>query len=186
MHCRGWNCMFVVWLREKNFDCGCFVARSFLPCSVHYFWLFLNSCWLQAWLAMDKKQECKAASPLPYGLYYCWDDCRFDLSAHGSWKYVSGCWLLVVFHLLLDGADFILEFAQWSICSSLLVMLGVGVNFMEGLSSRSKECFSIEAAIAKDKAKVVLRTTVLHWVSLFLWRICTSKLCALFLIDTIF
>ena len=61
-HCRAWSFMFLFWLSETNFDCGCFVARAFLPCSVHYSWLFLDPSRLQAWLVLDKKQECKATS----------------------------------------------------------------------------------------------------------------------------
>ena len=161
-HCRAWSFMFLFWLSETNFDCGCFVAHAFLPCSVHYSWLFLDPSRLQAWLALDKKQECKATSLFPYGLYYCWDDCRFDLSTDGSWKYVSGCWLLVIFHLLLDGADFILEFAQWSICSSLLVMLGVGINFMEGLPPNAEN----EWWIIKHKFAIrTLKTRLAKWGS---------------------
>ena len=160
VHCRALSCMFLVWLKEANFDCGCITVRSFLPCSIYYAWLFLNPNWLQAWLALDKKQECKATSLFPNGLYYCWDDCRFDLSTDGSWKYVSGCWLLVIFHLLLDGADFILEFAQWSICSSLLVMLGVGINFMEGLPPNSEN----EWWIIKHKFAIrTLKTRLAKW-----------------------
>ena len=159
-HCRAWSFMFLFWLSETNFDCGCFVARAFLPCSVHYSWLFLDPSRLQAWLVLDKKQESKATSLFPYGLYYCWDDCRFDLSTDGSWKYVSGCWLLVIFHLLLDGADFILEFAQWSICSSLLVMLGVGINFMEGLPPNAEN----ERWIIKHKFTIrTFKTRLAKW-----------------------
>ena len=132
-HCRAWNCPFLTRLKEANFDCGCFVARAFLPCSVHYFWLFLNPSRLQAWLALDKKQECKATSPFPYGLYHCWDYCRLDLSIDCLGKHVSECWLLFLFHVLLDGSDFVLGFAQWSVCSSLHIMFGVGVNFVEKL-----------------------------------------------------
>ena len=163
VHCRAWNCPSLTRLKEANFDCGCIIVRSFLPCSIYYSWFFLNPSWLQALLALDKKQQCKATSPFPYGLYYCWDDCRFDLSTDGSWKYVSECWLLVIFHLLLDGADFILEFAQWSICSSLLVMLSVGINFMEDLPSNLEN----EWRIIKCKfAIMTLKTRLAKWGSL--------------------
>ena len=161
VHCRAWSCMFLVWLRETNFDCGCFVACSFLPCSVHYSWLFLNPIRPQAWLALDKKQECKATSPFPYGLYNCWDDCRFDPSTDGSWKYVSGCWLLVIFHLLLDGADFILNLPS-EVFVLLLVMLGVGINFMEGLPSNSENEWWI---IKYRLAKKMLKTPSVKWGS---------------------
>ena len=162
VHCRAWNCPSLTRLKEANFDCGCIIVRSFLPCSIYYSWFFLNPSWLQAWLALDKKQEFEASSPFPYRLYYCWDECRFDLSTDGPWKYVSGCWLLVIFHLFLDGADFILEFAQWSICSSLLIMLGVGINFMEGLPPNSEN----EWWIIKHKFAIrTLKTRLAKWGS---------------------
>ena len=162
IHCRAWSCMFLVWLREANFDCCCIIARSFLPCSIYYSWVFHYTARTQVRLALDKKQECKVASPFPYGLYHCWDYCRLELSIDGLGKHVSGCWLLVLFHLLLDGANFILEFAQWSICSSLLVMLGVGINFMEGLPPNSEN----EWWILKHKFAIrTLKTRLAKWGS---------------------
>jgi hypothetical protein len=62
----------------------------------------------------------------------------------------------------LDGANFILEFAQWSICSSLLVMLGVGINFMEGLPPNSEN----EWWILKHKFAIrTLKTRLAKWGS---------------------
>ncbi len=162
VHCRALSCMFLVWLKEANFDCRCVVARSFLPCSIHYYWLFLNPSRLQAWLALDEKKEFKADSPFPYGLYYCWDDFRPDLSTDGFRKHVSGCWLHFLFHVLLDGPDFVLGFAQWSLCSSLLAMLGVGINFMEGLPPNSEN----EWWIIKHKFAIrTLKTRLVKWGS---------------------
>ena len=161
-HCRASNCPFLTRLKEANFDRGCFVTSSFLSCSVHYSWLFLNPSRLQAWLALDKKQECKATSPFPYELYHCWDDCRLDLPIDNLGKHVSGCWLHVLFHVLLDGSDFVLGFAQWSVCYSLLLMLGVGINFMEGLPTNSENEWWI---IKYRLAKRMLKTPLVKWGS---------------------
>ena len=138
VHCRAWRCMFLFWLKEANFDCCCFITRSFLPCSIYYSWVFHYTARTQVWLALDKKQEFKAATSFPYWLYHCWDYCRLDLSIDGLGKHVSGCWLFVLFHVLLVVSDFVLGFAQWSICSSLLFMLRVDTNFMESLPSNSE------------------------------------------------
>ena len=135
VHCRAWSCMFLVRLRETNFDCWCIIASSFLHCSIHYSWVFRYTTRTQVRLELDKEQEFKVVPSFLYGLYHCWDYCRLDLSIDGLGKHVSGCWILVLFHVLLGIPDFVLGTAQRSFRSSLFVMLWMGINFMESLPS---------------------------------------------------
>ena len=121
--------------KEVTFDSWRITVYPFRSCSICYYWLFHYSHRLQAWLEMDKKKEFEAASSFSNGRYYCWDHCRFDVPTHSFRKHVSGWWLLDVFHFLLGCWDFVLGFTQPSFFSSLLVVLRMGVNFMENLSS---------------------------------------------------
>ena len=118
-----------------NFDSWRITINSFWSCGIYYYWLFHCSNRLPAWLELDKKEEFEAAPSFSHGDYYNWDHCRFDVPIHSSRKHVSGWWLLDVFHISLGCTDFVLEFTQPSFCSSLLVVLRMGVNFMENLSS---------------------------------------------------